>query len=173
MTNTDYGAFVELGRVLKVWSTFQLKNVHPGKIVSPARKWKSWSSTRIGKAPDLTGLEAVLETRGRPSWPPSRSALKSSEVRTLPSLVCLKTSTAWLTSGKGDMIGKVLDVDIEKERISLGIKQLTEDLVGEAVADVENASVTCTVSAIVDNGIEVRRHDPGFHPKVGTQSRPL
>jgi len=67
---------------------------------------------------------------------------------------------------KGDTVrAKVLDVDVEKERISLGIKQLAEDPVGGAIADVKKGDVvTCTVSAIVDNGIEVRVNDsiPGF-----------
>jgi small subunit ribosomal protein S1 len=67
---------------------------------------------------------------------------------------------------KGDMVkAKVLDVDVEKERISLGIKQLSEDPVGGALAEVKKGDVvTCTVSAIVDNGIEVRVNDsiPGF-----------
>ena len=52
---------------------------------------------------------------------------------------------------------KVLDVDIEKERISLGIKQLTEDpFQGEVAALKKGAVVTCTVSAVTDGGIEVK-----------------
>src|SRR5262249_49448275 len=51
---------------------------------------------------------------------------------------------------------KVLDIDSDKERVSLGIKQLTADpfenvSVGFKKGDV----VTCTVSAIQENGIEV------------------
>ncbi|NQU58266.1 MAG: S1 RNA-binding domain-containing protein, partial [Rhodospirillales bacterium] len=59
---------------------------------------------------------------------------------------------------KGDMVkAKVLDVDIEKERISLGIKQLTEDpFQGEAATLKKGAVVTCTVTAITDGGIEVK-----------------
>ena len=49
---------------------------------------------------------------------------------------------------KGDVVkAVVLDVDVEKERISLGIKQLTEDPFQEAISGLKRgARVTCTVS---------------------------
>ena len=58
----------------------------------------------------------------------------------------------------------VLDVDVEKERISLGIKQLSKDAGGEAATAGsgelrKNAIVTCEVTAINDGGIEVRLVD--------------
>jgi small subunit ribosomal protein S1 len=58
---------------------------------------------------------------------------------------------------KGAMVkAKVLDVDIEKERISLGVKQLTSDPFAEAMNKVKKgALVTCTVTAVQENGIEV------------------
>ena len=67
---------------------------------------------------------------------------------------------------KGDMVkAKVLDVDVEKERISLGVKQLSSDPIGGAMDGVKKgAVVTCTVTQITDNGIEVMVNDsiPGF-----------
>ena len=67
---------------------------------------------------------------------------------------------------KGDMVKvKVLDVDVEKERISLGIKQLAVDPHESTLQTLKKgAVVTCTVSAIVDGGIEVTVGDgmPGF-----------
>ena len=59
---------------------------------------------------------------------------------------------------KGDMVkAKVLDVDLEKERISLGIKQMSKDPVTVGFANVKKGDiVTCTVTAIVDNGNEVK-----------------
>ncbi|MGO7302190.1 30S ribosomal protein S1, partial [Rhizobium ruizarguesonis] len=45
----------------------------------------------------------------------------------------------------------VLDVDVEKERISLGIKQLGKDAVGDAAASGDlrkNAVVSCEVIAV-------------------------
>ncbi len=58
---------------------------------------------------------------------------------------------------KGDKVrARVLDVDVEKERISLGIKQLAEDPFDAGITKLKKgAVVTCTVSAVVDNGIEV------------------
>ncbi len=60
---------------------------------------------------------------------------------------------------KGEMVkAVVLDVDVEKERISLGIKQLGGDPVGEA-ADAgtlrKGAIVTCEVLEVKDGGLEV------------------
>ena len=59
---------------------------------------------------------------------------------------------------RGDIVkAKVLDVDIEKERISLGIKQLGNDPVAEAGDSVrKNAVVTGIVTEVNDGGIEVR-----------------
>jgi small subunit ribosomal protein S1 len=49
---------------------------------------------------------------------------------------------------------RVLDVDVEKERISLGIKQLSQDPT-EAVDLRKNAVVTTTVTEVTSGGIEV------------------
>ena len=58
---------------------------------------------------------------------------------------------------KGDTVkAKILDVDIDKERISLGIKQLTDDpFAGQMDSHRKGEVVTCTVTALTDNGIEV------------------
>ena len=58
---------------------------------------------------------------------------------------------------KGDTVKvKVLDVDVEKERISLGIKQLAEDPFATAASQHKKGDVvTCTVTAVTDGGIEV------------------
>jgi len=61
---------------------------------------------------------------------------------------------------KGDVVkAVVLDVDVEKERISLGIKQLGKDAVGEAASSGDlrkNAVVSAEVTAVNDGGIEVK-----------------
>jgi small subunit ribosomal protein S1 len=61
---------------------------------------------------------------------------------------------------KGEMVtAKVLDVDVEKERISLGIKQVGADPF-EAVAGVKKgAIVTGEVTQVMDSGIEVKIAD--------------
>jgi len=51
---------------------------------------------------------------------------------------------------------KILDIDVEKERISLGIKQLTEDPMASSMATLKKgAVVTAVVSAIAEDGLEV------------------
>ena len=62
---------------------------------------------------------------------------------------------------KGDMARvKILDVDVEKERISLGIKQLSDDPFAAAASQHKKGDVvTSTVSAVQENGIEVSLGD--------------
>jgi len=62
---------------------------------------------------------------------------------------------------KGDMVkAKILEVDVEKERISLGIKQLSDDPFAGSVDSIrKGAIVTCTITKVVDNGIEVTVND--------------
>jgi small subunit ribosomal protein S1 len=62
---------------------------------------------------------------------------------------------------KGQVVkAKVLDVDVEKERISLGIKQLRDDPAAAVLGLVHKGDVvTCVVSAIQTNGIEVKVND--------------
>jgi len=58
---------------------------------------------------------------------------------------------------KGDVVkAQVLDVDVEKERIALGVKQLAGDPM-ESAADIKKGSVvTCEVTEIKDSGIDVK-----------------
>src|SRR3712207_5461719 len=62
---------------------------------------------------------------------------------------------------KGQTVqAKVLDVDVEKERISLGIKQLQADPAAEVLDRIrKNDIVTCVVTAVQANGIEVKVED--------------
>jgi predicted RNA-binding protein with RPS1 domain len=67
------------------------------------------------------------------------------------------------TYNKGDIVqAQVLDVDTDKERISLGIKQLGRDAVGDAAASGDlrkGAVVTAEVTAVNDGGLEVKLVD--------------
>ena len=67
---------------------------------------------------------------------------------------------------KGQVVQvKVLDVDVEKERISLGIKQLEADPFESGVGKVKRGDVvTATISGVQDTGLEVTLPDgmPGF-----------
>jgi small subunit ribosomal protein S1 len=60
---------------------------------------------------------------------------------------------------KGDMVSaQVLDVDVEKERISLGVKQLQGDPMSSGAAGEfkKGSVVTCEVTAVTDGGLEVK-----------------
>ena len=58
---------------------------------------------------------------------------------------------------KGDMVrAQVLDVDVEKERISLGIKQLGGDPFADAGEIKKGQIVTCEVLEVKDGGLEVK-----------------
>jgi small subunit ribosomal protein S1 len=59
---------------------------------------------------------------------------------------------------KGDMVKvKILEIDAEKERVALGIKQLTgeDPNVGALEGISKGAVVTCTITAVDDKGVEV------------------
>jgi small subunit ribosomal protein S1 len=62
---------------------------------------------------------------------------------------------------KGDQVTvRVLDVDVEKERISLGIKQLVSDPFEKGMEGVRKGEVvTGTVTQVQDNGIEIQLAD--------------
>ena len=181
---TDYGAFVELeagveGLVHVSEMSWTKKNVHPGKIVSTSQQVEvmvldvDLSKRRISLGlkqcttnpwEDLTatypiGTEIEGEVRNITEF-----GLFVGLTDDIDGLVHL-SDISWQTTGevalegfnKGDMVkAKVLDIDINKERISLGIKQLTEDpFAGQADVHRKGEVVTCTVSAVSDNGIDV------------------
>ena len=62
---------------------------------------------------------------------------------------------------KGDKVKfKVLETDVAKERINLGIKQMQQDPFAAAVGTVKKGDVvTCTITAVTDNGLEVQIND--------------
>jgi small subunit ribosomal protein S1 len=58
---------------------------------------------------------------------------------------------------KGEMVkAQVLDVDVEKERISLGIKQLAGDPFADAGEVKKGSIVTCEITDVKDGGLEVK-----------------
>ncbi len=72
---------------------------------------------------------------------------------------------------KGDEVEcKVLNIDIEKDRVALGIKQLTEELDQAVVVDTykKNMVVTCVVISTNNDGVEVSVDDnaTGFIKKI-------
>jgi small subunit ribosomal protein S1 len=185
---TDYGAFVELepgveGLVHVSEMSWTKKNTHPGKIVSSSQEvevmvlevdpekrrislglkqclgnpWEAFVETHpagtiiegevrnitefglfVGLGPDLDGMVHMSDL----SWEEAGEA-------------------AMAKFEKGQVIkAKVLDVDVEKERISLGVKQLEADPAAEVLDKVRKGDVvTCIVTQVQANGIEVRVED--------------
>ncbi|MBP7335340.1 30S ribosomal protein S1 [Niveispirillum sp.] len=181
---TDYGAFVELepgieGLVHVSEMSWTKKNVHPGKIVSTSQEvevmvldvdpvkrrislglkqtmqnpWEAF----VEKFPGGTELEGEVKNI-------TEFGLFVGLPGDIDGMVHL-SDLDWNTPGeqaiqeykKGDQVKvKVLDVDVEKERISLGIKQLASDPFESAAAGIKKGEVvTCTVTQITEGGIEV------------------
>ena len=180
---TDYGAFVELeagveGLVHVSEMSWTKKNVHPGKIVSTGQEVDvvvldvDASKRRVSlglKQAMQNPWEQFVETH------PVGSTVEGEVKNTtefglfigldndIDGMVHL-SDIDWSVSGeeavqryrRGEMVkAKVLDVDVEKERISLGIKQLGGD---PMAADTyrKNQTVTVTVTEVTSGGIEVK-----------------
>ena len=185
---TDYGAFVELeagveGLVHVSEMSWTKKNAHPGKIVSTSQEVDvvvldvDASKRRIS-----LGLKQVA----RNPWEefqdehPIGSELEG-EIRNITEFglfiavgaeidgMIHMSDLSWDEAGetaiakfeKGAIVkAKVLDIDIEKERISLGIKQLAVDPAAGVLDKVhKNQIVTCVVTAVQSNGVEVKVDD--------------
>ncbi|CAM3684050.1 30S ribosomal protein S1 [Litorimonas haliclonae] len=180
----DYGAFIELeegveGLVHVSEMSWTKKNVHPGKIVSTSQEIEvevlevDQEKRRIS-----LGIKQVQEN----PWDsftdrfPVGSTIKG-EVRSVTEFglfigldgdidgMAHLSDLSWEKSGeealqdykKGDMVeAKILEVDIEKERISLGVKQLVKDTMPAGASGANRgATVTCTVKEVNSGGIEV------------------
>ena len=182
---TDYGAFVELesgveGLVHVSEMSWTKKNVHPGKIVSTSQEVEVMV---LDVDADKRRISLGLKQCGDNPWDSflgthTAGSEIEGEIKNITEFGLFVGLTeeidgmvhlsdlSWDKSGeeaikdykKGDMIkAKVLDVDVVKERISLGVKQLTKDpFEGAASSGMKKGTiVTCTVTAITDGGIEV------------------
>jgi len=191
---TDYGAFVELepgieGLIHISEMSWTKKNVHPGKILSTSQEVEVviLEVDPVKRRISL-GLKQTLEnpweafSHSHPSGTEVEGEVKNKTEFGLfigldgdvDGMVHL-SDLDWNRPGeqvieeynKGDVVkAVVLDVDIEKERISLGIKQLGRDSLGDAAASGDlrkNAVVSAEVTAVNDGGVEVRLVD---HPDV-------
>jgi len=196
---TDYGAFVELedgveGLIHVSEMSWTKKNVHPGKIVSTSQTVEvEVLDVDSEKRRISLGLKQTMDNPWNAflAESPIGSEIEG-EVRgvtefglfvglgpDLDGMVHIN-DIAWDKSGeeaiqaynKGDMVkAKVLDVDTDKERISLGIKQLSGDPLGGSGADASsgasggiarNSIVTCTVTETASGGIEVEFGEPAM-----------
>ena len=189
---TDYGAFVELepgieGLIHISEMSWTKKNVHPGKILSTTQDVEVVVlEVDPAKRRISLGLKQTLENPweafsfSHPSGTEVEGEIKNKTEFGLfiglegdvDGMVHL-SDLDWNRPGeqvieeynKGDIVkAVVLDVDIEKERISLGIKQLGKDSLTEAAASGElrkGAVVSCEVTGTNDGGVEVKlvNHD--------------
>ena len=181
---TDYGAFVELepgieGLVHVSEMSWTKKNVHPGKIVSTSQEVEIVVlDVDVSKRRISLGLKQCLPNpwdeflKNHPVGSEIEGEIKnitefglfiglSGEIDGMAHFSDLD----WERPGeeaindysKGENVkAKVLDIDPEKERISLGIKQLTEDPFTTGAATIRKGIiVTTTVTKLLDTGIEV------------------
>jgi small subunit ribosomal protein S1 len=184
---TDYGAFVELepgieGLIHVSEMSWTKKNVHPGKIVSTSQEVEVQV---LEVDPVKRRISLGLKQTMRNPWEvflerhPTGSVVEG-EVKNktefglflgldgdVDGMVHL-SDLDWKRPGeqvieeykKGDKVNaQVLDVDVEKERISLGIKQLAGGglVAAEGAGELKKgAVVTCEVIDVKEGGIDVR-----------------
>jgi small subunit ribosomal protein S1 len=188
---TDYGAFVELepgveGLVHVSEMSWVKKNLAPGKIVQPGQDVDvAVLEVDSNKRRISLGLK---QTQDNP-WDsfsanhPIGSVIEG-EIKSITEFglfvgldsdidgMVHLSDLSWDKSGdeavkdyeKGQMVkAKVLDVDAEKERVSLGIKQLGDDPLEKAGAGGgalrKSQVVTVTVTEVNDGGVEVQLAD--------------
>jgi small subunit ribosomal protein S1 len=178
----EYGAFVELesgveGLVHVSEMSWTKKNVHPGKILSTSQEVQVMV---LDVDPEKRRISLGVKQTQRNPWEifaetyPSGAEIKG-EVKNITEFglfVGLEgdidgmvhlSDISWDRSGeeaiadfkKGDLVdAKVLDIDIEKERVSLGIKQLSGDPIDSTGVN-RGDTVTCTVTEVTSGGLEV------------------
>ena len=190
---TDYGAFVELepgieGLIHVSEMSWTKKNVHPGKIISTSQEVEvQVLEVDSAKRRISLGLKQTLQNPWEAfvsKYPVGSTVEGDVKNKTefglfigldgdVDGMVHL-SDLDWTRPGeqvieeykKGDKVrAKVLDVDIEKERIALGVKQLASDPFSTAKKPGEEASegdlrkgmvVTCEVLEIKEGGLEVK-----------------
>ncbi|QKG71818.1 30S ribosomal protein S1 [Erythrobacter mangrovi] len=189
---TEYGAFVEIepgieGLVHVSEMSWTKKNVHPGKIVSTSQEVEVMV---LEVDSDKRRISLGLKQAQRNPWEefaekhPVGSKV-TGEVKNATEFglfigldgdvdgMVHMSDIAWGISGedalalhrKGEQVDAVvLDVDVEKERISLGMKQLEKGAPTEAGAGSslrKNEVVTVTVLEVRDGGLEVQVGEDG------------
>jgi small subunit ribosomal protein S1 len=151
----DYGAFVEIedgveGLVHVSEMDWTNKNVNPAKVVHSGQEVEVMVlDVDEGASPHLAGLKQCRRIRGRSSPRTTTAATRcparsSRSPTSASSSACRATSTAWCicrtspgtcpakrpvrSYQKGQLVeAMVLSIDPERERISLGVKQLAKD----------------------------------------------
>jgi len=184
---TDYGAFVELepgveGLIHVSEMSWTKKNIHPGKIISTSQEVEVQV---LEVDPDKRRISLGLKQTQENPWTAFAAANPPGSIIEGPirnitefglfvgldggidGMVHL-SDLDWTKPGeealkdfnKTDTVkAVVLEADSEKERISLGIKQLTPDPFASGAPSAKlkkGMRVTCEVLAVKDNGLEVK-----------------
>ncbi len=184
---TDYGAFVELengieGLVHVSEMSWTKKNVHPGKIVSTSQEVDvKVLEVDMDKRRISLGIK---QTQDNP-WAGFGSKHKvndvlEGEIRNITEFglfvgidddidgMVHLSDISWEDQSedvlknykKGDTVKvKILDIDPDKERVALGMKQLTAEPEGAGKGPAKGSVVTGTVTEVNANGIEVSLAD--------------
>lgn len=185
---TDYGAFVELedgieGLVHVSEMSWTKKNIHPGKIISTSEEVEVMVlEVDMDKRRISLGIKQCQEN----PWAGFADKHKVGDEITgeinnitefglfvavdsdIDGMVHIsdiswedQTEDALKPFKKGEKVKvKILDVDAEKERVALGMKQLTDDpFQGAMKGMAKGAVVTCTVSEVKPMSVEVTVND--------------
>ncbi len=181
---TDYGAFIELepgieGLVHVTEMSWTKKNMPPGKIVSTSQEVEvlvldvdaSKRRISLGMKQCVANPWAALQEKYTVGSEVEGEVKNITEFGLFIGLtedidgMVHMSDISWDKSGeeaikdykKGMKVrAKVLDIDPEKERVSLGIKQITGDPFEESISNLKKGSVvTCEVTTVLETGIEV------------------
>ncbi|MDX1484827.1 MAG: 30S ribosomal protein S1 [Alphaproteobacteria bacterium] len=181
---TDYGAFVELEPGVEALvhvseMSWTKKNVHPGKIVSTSQELEVMV---LDVDPQKRRISLGLKQCSENPWEAfaaqhSSGSELEGEIKNITEFglfvglpgdidgMVHLSDLDWTRSGeeaiadyeKGQVVKvKVLEIDVDKERVSLGIKQLSEDPFEGRTAELKKGDVvTSTVKEVTARGIEV------------------
>ena len=181
---TDYGAFVELedgieGLVHVSEMSWTKKNVHPGKILSTTEEIEV-QVLEVDPSKRRISL-GLKQTQNNPwetfsaKYPPGTDV--EGEVKNITEFglfigldgdvdgMVHLSDLDWKRPGeevikeykKGDRVhAQVLDVDQDKERISLGIKQLSGDPMASITGVKKGDTVTCEITGVQEAGLDVK-----------------
>jgi small subunit ribosomal protein S1 len=188
---TDYGAFVDLGDGIEGLvhvseMSWTKKNTHPSKIVQSGEEVDvKILDIDTNKQRISLGIKQCAEN----PWASFSAANKEGdvvkgEVRNITDFglfvglqgdidgLVHHSDISWTEPGetaithykKGDEVeARILAIDIEKERVSLGIKHLTDNPQGDAMAAFSKGqTVTCTIKEVQKDGLSVELAE-GLH----------
>ncbi|MBY0500823.1 MAG: 30S ribosomal protein S1 [Alphaproteobacteria bacterium] len=181
---TDYGAFIELepgieGLVHVTEMSWTKKNMPPGKIVSTSQEVEvivldvdaSKRRISLGMKQCIPNPWASLQEKYTVGSEIEGEVKNITEFGLFVGLsedidgMVHMSDISWEKPGEEAILAykkganvraKILDIDPEKERVSLGIKQLKGDPFEESISGLKKGSVvTCEVTSVLETGIEV------------------